>query len=62
MLDAIRDGSYAREWLAEDASGRPWFNARRLEERQHRIEQVGERLRAMMPFLRPVPARDPVGA
>jgi ketol-acid reductoisomerase len=62
MLREIQDGSYARAWLAEDASGRPWFNARRLNERQHRIEQVGERLRAMMPFLRPVPARDAVGA
>jgi ketol-acid reductoisomerase len=62
MLRDIQDGSYARAWLEEDANGRPWFNARRLEDRQHRIEQVGERLRAMMPFLRPVAARDPASA
>jgi ketol-acid reductoisomerase len=62
MLREIQDGSYSRIWLEEDATGRPSFNARRLEERQHRIEQVGERLRAMMPFLRPVSTRDPVVA
>ena len=54
MLREIQEGAYARAWLEEDSRGRPWFNARRLEERQHRIEQVGERLRGMMPFLRPV--------
>ncbi|HEY3121719.1 MAG TPA: hypothetical protein VGL15_13920, partial [Vicinamibacteria bacterium] len=34
--------------------GRPWFNERRRQERGHVIEQVGSRLRAMMPFLDPV--------
>ena len=62
LLREIQDGSYARGWLDEDAKGRPWFNARRTEERQHQIEEVGERLRAMMPFLRPVAVEDPVGA
>ena len=54
MLDEIQDGTYARRWLAEDASGRQWFNDTRRRERQHRIEEVGEQLRAMMPFLKPV--------
>lgn len=54
MLAEIQDGTYARRWLDEDASGRPWFNDARLRERQHRIEVVGEQLRAMMPFLKPV--------
>ena len=61
MLREIQDGTYARAWLAEDARGRPWFNATRAAERQHRIEQVGERLRAMMPFLKPVSGQQPVG-
>ena len=61
MLREIQDGTYARGWLAEDAKGRPWFNATRATERQHRIEQVGERLRAMMPFLKPVSSQHPVG-
>ncbi|HWP99494.1 MAG TPA: ketol-acid reductoisomerase [Vicinamibacterales bacterium] len=56
MLAEIRDGSYARKWIAENEAGRPWFNARRREEQRHPIEQVGARLRAMMPFLEPVPA------
>jgi len=54
MLEAVRDGSYARQWIAENEAGRPWFNATRKAERNHPIELVGERLRAMMPFLDPV--------
>jgi ketol-acid reductoisomerase len=59
LLAEVRDGTYARRWLAEDRSGRPWFNETRARERQHQIEAVGERLRAMMPFLRPVAAPRP---
>ncbi len=51
MLAEIVDGSYARAWIEEDRAGRPRFNATRQAERQHRIEEVGARLRAMMPFL-----------
>jgi ketol-acid reductoisomerase len=54
MLDEIRDGTYARLWIAENQAGRPWFESRRREERAHVIEQVGARLRSMMPFLDPV--------
>ena len=54
MLEAIRSGEYARGWIEEDRAGRPWFNAQREKERSHQIEQVGSRLRAMMPFLKPV--------
>jgi len=62
MLREIKDGTYARAWIEEDARGRPAFNAARRIERQHPIEHVGERLRAMMPFLRPVAVTDPVQA
>jgi len=54
MLEAIRDGSYARQWIAEHEAGRPWFDATRRAEQDHPIERVGEKLRAMMPFLEPV--------
>jgi len=51
MLGEIKSGAYAKKWIDENAAGRPWFNARRREERSHQIEEVGEKLRAMMPFL-----------
>ena len=61
MLAEIQDGTYARRWIAEDRDGRPWFNETRVKEQQHQIEEVGAKLRAMMPFLRPVAARQPAG-
>ena len=54
LLEEIRSGQYARTWMAEHAAGRPHFNATRKAERAHVIETVGARLRALMPFLRPV--------
>src|SRR5437879_8308831 len=54
MLEDIRSGRYARGWIEENAAGRPWFDAKRREERAQRIEKVGARLRALMPFLKPV--------
>jgi ketol-acid reductoisomerase len=54
MLGAIQSGEYARTWIAENEAGRPWFNATRKREQAHPIEQVGARLRELMPFLNPV--------
>jgi ketol-acid reductoisomerase len=54
LLADIRSGAYAKKWVAESESGAFWFQARRKEERGHPIEQVGERLRALMPFLDPL--------
>jgi ketol-acid reductoisomerase len=54
MLNEIQDGTYARKWIEENERGRPWFNQRRQEEREHPIEKVGRELRAMMPFINPV--------
>ena len=62
MLSEIQDGTYARTWMAEHAAGRPWFEATRARERVHQIEQVGARLRDMMPFLDPVKTATPAGA
>ena len=54
VLAEIQSGAFARRWIEENQQGRPKFNATRAEEAQHPIEQVGVKLRAMMPFLDPV--------
>ena len=54
LLSAIRSGEYARSWIGENERGLPWFNAARERERDHPIEEVGAKLREMMPFLDPV--------
>jgi len=51
MLEEIRSGEYAKRWIAENEAGRPWFDARRKQERSQPIEEVGAKLRAMIPFL-----------
>ena len=51
LLDDIQNGDYANRWIQENRTGRPAFNARREAEHQHQIEEVGKKLRAMMPFL-----------
>jgi ketol-acid reductoisomerase len=57
MLCEIKDGTYARKWIAENEAGRPWFKATRAKEQEHPIENVGAKLRDMMPFLDPVRVR-----
>jgi len=54
ILQEIRDGSYAAEWIGENAAGRALFEATRAQERHHPLEKVGSQLRSMMPFLKPV--------
>ncbi len=51
ILDEIRDGSFAKEWVDENRAGRPRFNELRAAGREHPIEKVGAELRAMMPFV-----------
>jgi ketol-acid reductoisomerase len=50
ILEAIQDGSFAREWLEENRNGRPNFERMRQADRHHEIERVGAQLRAMMPW------------
>jgi ketol-acid reductoisomerase len=50
ILQAIRDGSFAREWLDENRAGRPNFERARNADKNHEIERVGAELRAMMPW------------
>jgi ketol-acid reductoisomerase len=54
VLQDIRSGSYAEEWIDENVNGRPWFEKRRAEARSSQIEEVGKSLRQMMPWLKPV--------
>jgi len=58
MLQEIRDGVYAKKWVAEHEAGRPTFNATRAKERAQLLERVGADLRKMMPFVNPVTAPD----
>ncbi|MBA3522354.1 MAG: ketol-acid reductoisomerase [Gemmatimonadales bacterium] len=50
ILEEVRDGSFAREWLEENRAGRPSFERLRQADRDHELEKVGARLRAMMPW------------
>jgi ketol-acid reductoisomerase len=52
VLAEIQDGTFAKEWILENQAGRPVFNALRRIEADHPIEQVGEELRQMMPWLK----------
>jgi len=54
ILSDIQTGKYADGWIKENETGRPWFAKKRAEEQHILIEKVGEKLRAMMPFLKPV--------
>ena len=51
ILGEIQSGEFAREWILENKANRPMFNARLKEDAQHPIEEVGARLRAMMPWI-----------
>jgi ketol-acid reductoisomerase len=55
LLAEVKDGSFAREWVAEDDAGRPNFTALQDKAAAHPIEQVGARLRGLMSWVdRPI--------
>jgi ketol-acid reductoisomerase len=55
ILGEIQDGTFAREWVAEDDAGRPNFTALRKKGAEQPIEQVGARLRGLMSWVdRPI--------
>jgi ketol-acid reductoisomerase len=71
VLRDIKDGTHAKKWIAEYRKGAPALYERRELEQKHPIEQVGRKLREMMPWLprrevpqrsAPAKAREPVGA
>jgi ketol-acid reductoisomerase len=51
ILDEIRSGAFADEWVAESKAGRPNFTRLEAEGEQHPIEKVGKQLRTMMPWI-----------
>ena len=54
ILRDIQDGSFAKEWMAENDEGRKRFLQMRQEANDHPIEEVGRELRRMMPWMNPV--------
>jgi ketol-acid reductoisomerase len=51
ILEAVQDGSFAREWILENQANRPVFNALRKKGQEHLIEKVGKELRRMMSWI-----------
>jgi len=51
VLDDIQSGRFTRDWMLECKAGQPSFKATRRRNAEHQIEEVGERLRAMMPWI-----------
>ncbi|MBE2191199.1 MAG: ketol-acid reductoisomerase [Alphaproteobacteria bacterium] len=51
ILDDIQTGRFTRDWMLECQAGQPSFKATRRREADHSIEEVGEKLRAMMPWI-----------
>jgi ketol-acid reductoisomerase len=51
ILDDIQSGRFVRDWMLECAAGQPSFKATRRRAAEHAIEDVGGRLRAMMPWI-----------
>jgi ketol-acid reductoisomerase len=51
ILDDIQSGRFARDWVQECKAGQPSFKAMRRRGAEHQIEEVGERLRGMMPWI-----------
>ncbi|HSG04799.1 MAG TPA: ketol-acid reductoisomerase, partial [Nitrospiria bacterium] len=52
ILGEIQSGSFAKEWILENKAGRPSFNALLKKGEGHPIEEVGKKLRGMMPWLK----------
>ncbi len=51
ILGEIQSGEFAKEWIGEDAAGRPRYNALLKRDLEHPIEKVGAELRSHMDWL-----------
>ena len=51
VLEDIQSGKFVRDFMLENAVGQPSFKATRRRASEHEIEEVGARLRAMMPWI-----------
>ena len=54
ILKEIQNGEFAREFIQENQSGQITLQAKRRIGREHQIEEVGERLRGMMPWIKKI--------
>jgi len=52
ILHEIKSGQFAREWILENRANAPAFKAMRRSEREHQVEEVGRRLRRLMPWIK----------
>lgn len=52
ILANIQSGGYAEEWIEENETGCQWFNEQRQTHRNTQLEQIGKKLRKMMPWLK----------
>ncbi|MBI5048702.1 MAG: ketol-acid reductoisomerase [Deltaproteobacteria bacterium] len=52
ILTEIQNGAFAKEWMLENKANKPVFTALTRKGQNHPIEKVGEKLRAMMPWLK----------
>jgi ketol-acid reductoisomerase len=51
VLEDIQSGRFVRDFMLENSVGQPSFKATRMRNDEHQIEEVGKRLRAMMPWI-----------
>jgi ketol-acid reductoisomerase len=51
VLEDIQSGRFVRDFMAENTVGQPSFKATRRRNAEHQIEEVGARLRGMMPWI-----------
>ena len=51
VLGEIQDGTFAREWIAENRAGQENFQRMRQEQMGHQIEREGKELRSMMSWI-----------
>jgi ketol-acid reductoisomerase len=51
-LKRVQDGSFAKEWIDENKSGRKKFNSLLESDKEHLIEKIGSKLREMMAWLK----------
>lgn len=51
VLEDIQSGRFVRNFVLENAAGQPSFKATRRRQAEHNIEEVGAKLRAMMPWI-----------
>lgn len=52
LLRDIQDGTFAKDWILENQANRPVYNSILRKEADHLVEQVGKKLRGMMPWMR----------